>query len=132
MKNRQKAVFGLLLAAAMVSAVAARAEVSIGGGMEGYMPSAKHRVIIILPAAQPEAAAKAAWEAVAALSKAPQQVPAVSVVPESVSAVKEAAKKVVVAQAAKAGKKARARRKKSRIASGESGAPKPAAPVSLS
>lgn len=130
MKSGKIAVFGLILAAAMVSAVTARAEVSIGGGIEGYIPSSRPRVII-LPAAQPEAAVKAAVEAVAVQVKAAQPAPAVSVVAESVSVVKGMEKKMAAAQAAKAGKKVGARRRKSRIA-GAVAAPKAAAPASVS
>lgn len=127
MKSGKIAVFGLILAAAMVSAVSARAEVSIGGGIVGYMPAAKPRVIV-LPAAQPAAAVKA--EGKADLDKAVQ--PAVAaVVAEAGSAVKEAGKKAAVAQAEKAGKKGAGRRRKSRIASGAVPAPKAAAPVSV-
>ena len=128
MKGKKKAAWGLILAAALLSSVAARAEISIGGGIEGYMPSARQHVIV-LPAAQP--AAKAAGEAVAALAAA-QPALAVSAGAESVSAVKETEKKVAVAQVEKAGKKARTRRGKKRLAAVTPSAPKTAAPVSVS
>lgn len=131
MKSGKIAVFGLILAAAMVSAAAARAEISIGGGIEGYMPSARPYVIV-LPAARPEAAAKAAGEAAAVPAKAVQPAPAAGVVAATVSAVKETEAKAAVAQVAKAGKKARSPRRKSRIAGGVPAAPKTAAPVSVS
>ena len=130
MKSGKIAVFGLILAAAMVSAVSAMAEISIGGGIEGYMPSSRPHVII-MPAAQPAAAVKAPGEAAADLAKAVQPATA-AVVAEAGSAVKEAGKKAAVAPAVKAGKKALGRRKKSRIASGAAPAPKTAAPVSVS
>ena len=123
MKSGKIAVFGLILAAAMGSAAAARAEISIGGGIEGYMPSAKPYVIV-LPAARPEAAA--------APAKAVQPAPAAGVAAATVSAVNETEAKVSVAQVAKAGKKARSPRRKSRIAGGVPAAPKTAAPVSVS
>jgi len=126
MKSGKIAVFGLILAAAMVSAAAARAEVSIGGGIEGYMPSAR-AYVIILPATLHGADAKAAGEAAAAPLKAVQPAVAVAAAVEIASVVKDAEKKVIVAQAAKAGKKARARRGKKRIASGAIAAPKAAA-----
>ena len=133
MKSGKIAVFGLILAAAMVSAVSAMAEISIGGGIEGYMPSSRPHVII-MPAAQPAAAVKAPGEAAADLAKAVQPATA-AVVAEAGSAVKEAGKKAAVAQAVKAvkaGKKGLGRRKKIRIASGVAPATKTAAPVSVS
>lgn len=46
MKKQMKAVFGLILAAAaLLGAVEARAEISIGVGLEGYMPAANMRAV---------------------------------------------------------------------------------------
>lgn len=127
MKGKKIAAWGLILAAALLSSAAARAEISIGGGIEGYMPAARQHVIV-LPAAQPEPAAKAAGAAVAALAKAAQPAQAVSAGAESVSVVKETEKKAVVAQVAKAG----VRHSKKRLVSVTPSAPKTAAPVSVS
>lgn len=65
-------------------------------------------------------------------AKAVQPAPAAGVAAATVSAVNETEAKVSVAQVAKAGKKARSPRRKSRIAGGVPAAPKTAAPVSVS
>jgi hypothetical protein len=120
MKGKKKAVWGLILAAGLLSSAAARAEVSIGGGIEGYIPSARQRVSIL-----PEAPAVSADKAAPAVQQAPDAKAAVAV-PVA------AEKKVSERQAVKKVKKARARSGKGKIVSGTPVAPKAAAPVSVS
>lgn len=131
MNGKKKAAWGLILAAALLSSVAAKAEVSIGGGISGYMPAARKHVIV-LPAAQPGPAAKAAAAAVLAATEAGQPAAVKPAGVEFVSIMKETEKKTVVAQVEKAGKKTGARRGKKRLASVSPAAPKAAAPVSVS
>lgn len=45
MKKRPKAVFGFILAAALLGAAEARAEITIGVGIEGYIPAANARAV---------------------------------------------------------------------------------------
>ncbi len=127
MKSGKIAVFGLILTATLVSAVAARAEISIGGGIEGYIPSARPQ-LIILPAAQPAAAVKAA----PVLQKAGQAAPAAAAGSQPVSVEKVADKKTAEVKAVKPEKKAEAPSAKPQLAAGTVTAPKVAAPVSAS